>query len=155
MLSRFALYIQESADQWMVEGAKDVDSLQEVQSMVRSIIVGLKTVVWCITNYRLSTQKDKSRDQASQASLVLSNYCSLRFAARYALKPHVFEGMTLKERESKLFSLMSSIKRVLFTRSLRLLPLPEQVTVIEALSTLPTFSWTPACYRPKLAGFPL
>jgi hypothetical protein len=69
----------------------------------------------------------------------LSNYYSLRFAARYALKAHVFEGMTLKERESKLSSHMSTIKRVLFTRSLRLLPLPEQVAVIEALSTLVDF----------------
>ena len=34
---------------------------------------------------------------------------------------------------------MSTIKRVLFTRSLRLLPLPEQVAVIEALSTLVDF----------------
>lgn len=47
--------------------------------------------------------------------------------------------MTLKERESKLSSHMSTIKRVLFTRSLRLLPLPEQVAVIEALSTLVDF----------------
>lgn len=57
------------ADKWMLEGAKNVDSLQDIQSMVRSIIVGLKTVVWCITNYRLPKEKDKSRDQASQASL--------------------------------------------------------------------------------------
>lgn len=34
---------------------------------------------------------------------------------------------------------MSTIKRVLFTRSLRLLPLPEQVAVIEALTTLVDF----------------
>lgn len=34
---------------------------------------------------------------------------------------------------------MPTIKRVLFTRSLRLLPLPEQVAVIEALSTLVDF----------------
>lgn len=47
--------------------------------------------------------------------------------------------MTSEEREKKMSSHMSTIKRVLFTRSLRLLPLPEQVAVIEALSTLVDF----------------
>ena len=62
-----------------------------------------------------------------------------RFATRYALKCHVFDVLDLREREKKVSSLMSTIKRVLFTRSLRLLPLPEQVAVIEALSTLVDF----------------
>ena len=63
----------------------------------------------------------------------------LRFAARHALKCHLFDVLDLSEREQKVASLMSTIKRVLFTRSLRLLPLPEQVAVIEALSTLVDF----------------
>ena len=62
-----------------------------------------------------------------------------RFATRHALKCHFFDVLDLSERETKVSSLMSTIKRVLFTRSLRLLPLPEQVAVIEALSTLVDF----------------
>lgn len=47
--------------------------------------------------------------------------------------------MTLAEGEKRISSHMSTIKRVLFTRSLRLLPLPEQVAVIEALTALVDF----------------
>lgn len=48
--------------------------------------------------------------------------------------------MTALEREKRLSKHLSTIKRVLFTRSLRLLPLPEQVAVIEALATLVDFA---------------
>jgi hypothetical protein len=62
-----------------------------------------------------------------------------RFAARHALKYHILANKSSVERQNKISSHMSTIKRVLFTRSLRLLPLPEQVAVIEALSTLVDF----------------
>jgi transformation/transcription domain-associated protein len=57
-----------SVDNWMLEGAKEGESLQDVQSIVRSIIVGLKTVVWCITNYRVPKDKDKPSRGDSQGA---------------------------------------------------------------------------------------
>jgi transformation/transcription domain-associated protein len=48
---------------WSQDDASDVmDTLQEVQVMVRSIVVGLKTVIWCVNNYRHQREKEKGRD---------------------------------------------------------------------------------------------
>ena len=55
-----------SADDWMIEGPNTNESIQDVQIMVRSIIVGLKTVVWCISNYRLPKEKEKPAPGASE-----------------------------------------------------------------------------------------
>lgn len=38
------------------------DTMQDVQLMVRSIVVGLKTVIWCINNYHRQREKEKGRD---------------------------------------------------------------------------------------------
>jgi transformation/transcription domain-associated protein len=60
-------------------------------------------------------------------------------SARYAIKCHFFDRLDTKERERRLTRHKATIKRVLFTRSLRLLPLPEQVAVIEALTIVVDF----------------
>jgi len=59
-----------------------------------------------------------------------------RFAVRYAMKLYMIDSMPTKEIEELLSSHMSTIKRLLFARSLRLLPLPEQVGVFDALAFL-------------------
>ena len=49
---------------WSQDDASDVtDTLHDVQTMVRSIVVGLKTVIWCINNYRHQREKEKGREQ--------------------------------------------------------------------------------------------
>jgi transformation/transcription domain-associated protein len=48
---------------WSLDDTSNVtDTLHDVQTMVRSIVVGLKTVVWCINNYRHQREKDKGRE---------------------------------------------------------------------------------------------
>jgi hypothetical protein len=42
------------ADVWLSMGDESTDSLRDLQSIVRSIVVGLKTVIWCVNNYRLN-----------------------------------------------------------------------------------------------------
>ena len=59
---------------------------------------------------------------------------SHRFAARFALKNHVFENEA--KSEQILRAHLQTIKRVVFTRSLRLLPLPAQTAVVEALAVI-------------------
>ena len=55
----------ESADHWMMHGGKEVrDTLRDLQSIVRSIIVGLKTVVLYISSYRQPKDKDRSRESS-------------------------------------------------------------------------------------------
>jgi hypothetical protein len=60
---------------------------------------------------------------------------SYSFAGRYILDHYVFhsQGQDVKTRLERHMTLL---RRVLFSRSLRLLPLPEQVGVIEALAVL-------------------
>lgn len=43
-----------SADIWLSMGDDSMDSLRDIQSIVRSIVVGLKTVIFCLNNYRLN-----------------------------------------------------------------------------------------------------
>lgn len=47
------------SDEWLVEDTSSFDVIRDMQSMIRSIIAGLKTVVWCITNYRIPKDKEK------------------------------------------------------------------------------------------------
>lgn len=47
------------ADEWMVEATSSFDKIRDMQSTIRSIIAGLKTVVWCITNYRIPKEKEQ------------------------------------------------------------------------------------------------
>jgi hypothetical protein len=60
------------------------------------------------------------------------NYTTQRFAIRFAVKNYVLN--TMLDPNIQFASKVSSIKRLLFTRSLRLLPLPEQIGIIEALA---------------------
>ena len=48
------------AGEWMVEASSSFDKLRDMQSTIRSIIAGLKSVVWCITNYRIPKEKEKT-----------------------------------------------------------------------------------------------
>jgi len=69
---------------WSLDDTSDVtDTLQDVQTMVRSIVVGLKTVIWCINNYRHQREKDMvqqlpvplgSNDEVSSAMHKLTNW---------------------------------------------------------------------------------
>ena len=69
---------------WSEDESSDVtDTLQDVQTMVRSIVVGLKTVVWCINNYRNQREKEKlqhfsippgSNEEVSSAMHKLTNW---------------------------------------------------------------------------------
>jgi transformation/transcription domain-associated protein len=48
---------------WSLDDTSYVtDTLHDVQTLVRSIVVGLKTVIWCINNYRHQREKDKGRE---------------------------------------------------------------------------------------------
>jgi transformation/transcription domain-associated protein len=47
-------------DEWMVDDQSQIDVKRDIQSMIRSIIIGLKTLIWCITNYRIPKDKEKS-----------------------------------------------------------------------------------------------
>jgi transformation/transcription domain-associated protein len=59
-----------------------------------------------------------------------------RFAARFLLV-HYFLGPSGKDSASSVLSAhLSLVRRILFSRSLRLLPLPQQVGVVEGLSVL-------------------
>lgn len=56
-----------------------------------------------------------------------------RFAIRYAIKLYIIDSTPKKTLDKLLSCHMTTIKRLLFLRSLRLLPLSEQVGVFEAL----------------------
>jgi transformation/transcription domain-associated protein len=60
----------------------------------------------------------------------------VRIAARYMLKHYFVDQLSSKEVLDKFTKHLTLVKRVLFSRSLRLLPLPEQIGVVEALSTI-------------------
>lgn len=59
-----------------------------------------------------------------------------RIASRFLIKHYVFDAMPSDKCVELLNEHMALIKRVLFSRSLRLLPLPEQVGAVEALATV-------------------
>lgn len=61
---------------------------------------------------------------------------SSRFAARYLLTKYFVERLEPEEANVIIQNHMGLIRRMLFTRALRLLPLPAQVGVVEALATL-------------------
>lgn len=51
---------------WSLDDTSNVpDTLHDVQTMIRSIVVGLKTVIWCINNYRHQREKEKDREPAT------------------------------------------------------------------------------------------
>jgi len=51
------------------DGNVDVsDSLRDLRSMIRAIVVGHKTVIWYINNYRSQREKDKPREKATLPS---------------------------------------------------------------------------------------
>jgi transformation/transcription domain-associated protein len=54
---------------WALDDTSSVtDTLHDVQTMVRSIAVGLKTVIWCVNNYRHQREKDKGREPVTVPS---------------------------------------------------------------------------------------
>lgn len=59
-----------------------------------------------------------------------------RFSVRYAMKLYMVDSLSTPDLEEVLSSHMPTIKRLLFARSLRLLPLSEQVGVFDALAFL-------------------
>jgi hypothetical protein len=59
---------------------------------------------------------------------------SNRFVSRYILKHYIIDVLAPEKTIEMLKEHMVVIKRVLFSRSLRLLPLPEQVGAVEALA---------------------
>ena len=60
----------------------------------------------------------------------------IRFASRYMLKHFMIDVLLPEIAIEALKVHMALIKRVIFSRSLRLLPLPEQVGAVEALAML-------------------
>jgi transformation/transcription domain-associated protein len=66
------------ADEWLVEDTSSFDTIRDKQSMIRSIIAGLKTVIWCITNYRIPKDKEKptpgAADEAAEHVVRLSKF---------------------------------------------------------------------------------
>ena len=66
----------------------------------------------------------------------LTDFFSSRLSSRYILKHYLIERLPPTECKEMLEKHMSLIKRVLFSRSLRLLPLPEQVGTVEALAII-------------------
>lgn len=59
-----------------------------------------------------------------------------RMASRYILKYYVIDAMPRDKCQALFRKHLTLIKRVLFSRSLRLLPLPEQVGAVEALAVI-------------------
>ena len=78
----------------------------------------------------------RSRLRLFSIVLALTNLFSLRLASRYILKQYLIDRLGPTECKAVMEKHMSVIKRVLFSRSLRLLPLPEQVGTVEALSII-------------------
>ena len=60
----------------------------------------------------------------------------VRIASRYVLKHYVVDAMPTESCLKLFQDSLPVIKRVLFSRSLRLLPLPEQIGVVEALTVI-------------------
>eukprot|EP00934_Nitzschia_sp_Nitz4_P007582 Nitzschia sp. Nitz4//scaffold38_size140716//13247//26980//NITZ4_003128-RA/size140716-augustus-gene-0.132-mRNA-1//-1//CDS//3329550021//7572//frame0 len=60
----------------------------------------------------------------------------LRVASRFILKHYVLDAGTDEDNKRVFTGHLALIKRVLFSRSLRLLPLPEQVGAVEALTVI-------------------
>jgi len=46
------------------------DSLRDIQSIVRSIVVGLKTVIWCVTSYRPNKEEEPVKITAWELDLI-------------------------------------------------------------------------------------
>lgn len=58
---------------WTLNGTSEAsDTLHDLQTMVRSIVVGLKTVIWCINNYRHQRDKEKGCEQLPTAMITYS-----------------------------------------------------------------------------------
>jgi hypothetical protein len=59
-----------------------------------------------------------------------------RFAARFVLTNYFFNVLAEDEIDSLIQRNMSSVRRTLFSKALRLLPLPAQVGIVESLAFL-------------------
>lgn len=59
-----------------------------------------------------------------------------RFAVRYAIKLYLIDAMPTKDIEKLMTGHITTIKKFLFARSLRVLPLSEQVGVFDSLAFL-------------------
>lgn len=69
--------------------------------------------------------------------LISKHFLLKRVAVRFSLQHFVLNGASGTPELKKMFSRhASTVERVLFARSLRILPLPEQVGVVEALACL-------------------
>lgn len=60
----------------------------------------------------------------------------IRLVSRYIIKQYVIDALPKDQYYGRFKSQLTLIKRVLFSRSLRLLPLPEQVGAVEALAVI-------------------
>ena len=58
------------ADMWMFISNESIDSLRDIQSIVRSIIVGLKTVIWCVNNYHPNKEEDGTKMSIGECDLI-------------------------------------------------------------------------------------
>ena len=58
------------ADVWLSMSDESTDSLRDIQSIVRSIIVGLKTVIWCVNNYHPNKEEDGSKINMGERDLI-------------------------------------------------------------------------------------
>ena len=49
---------------WAMDGPLEpTDTLHDLHTMIRSVVVGFKTVIWCVSNYRHQREKEKGREQ--------------------------------------------------------------------------------------------
>jgi transformation/transcription domain-associated protein len=64
------------------------------------------------------------------------SFVKKRIAARFVVKHYVIDISTPEQCRELFSGQISLIRRVLFSRSLRLLPLPEQVGAVEALAVI-------------------
>jgi transformation/transcription domain-associated protein len=59
-------FLLEKTDARESDGSVDVsDSWRDLRSMIRAIVVGHKTVIWYINNYRGQREKDRSREKTA------------------------------------------------------------------------------------------
>ena len=58
------------AEVWLSMSNESTDSLRDIQSIVRSIIVGLKTVIWCVNNYHPNKEEDGSKINMGERDLI-------------------------------------------------------------------------------------
>ena len=55
---------------WLSMSDEPIDSLRDIQSIVRSIVVGLKTLIWCVNNYRPNKEEEAAKITTWERELI-------------------------------------------------------------------------------------